>query len=223
VLLELASISLAQVYCKREEESVWYMSFLSGLLSLHCPHLQDLLLEEILGATPDTTLATVLESLDGRQEIARECFARLSWQQCGQVIDGANIQGRVGFVGLAEVDRDHRVVKSRVDRVHWDRVVWVGGIARDVDNDREGTLTVQHFLGKERWDGLVQVDAVDKDGGLENAWEGSSSLGLLDIPLDDLVLGNADSTGEIDGTSSAATQCSHYHDFGDLALVRLDY
>lgn len=115
-----------------------------------------------------------------------------------------------------------RLVKGGVDRVDGDRIVGVGGVARDIDNDGQVALVVEHLGGEERGDGLVKVDTVDKDLGLEDAGEGASGLGLGHVPLDNLGLGDADGAGEIASALAAAAQGAHDHDLWDLVVVEGD-
>lgn len=59
-----------------------------------------------------------------------------------------------------------RLVESRVDSVDGNRVVGVGGVATDINNDSEsplGSHGVDRFGRDERRNLHAQVDAVDKD------------------------------------------------------------
>lgn len=75
------------------------------------------------------------------------------------MINGNDIE-RLGVLCL---DRNGRLVKGSVDGVNWDRVVGVGGIARDIADDRQCTLSIKHFACDERRNLGCQVDAVYKD------------------------------------------------------------
>jgi hypothetical protein len=58
------------------------------------------------------------------------------------------------------------LVERRVDRVDWNRVVGVGRVATDIDDDAKSALVADlsnRFRRDERGDLAREVDAVDKD------------------------------------------------------------
>ena len=72
--------------------------------------------------------------------------------------------------------------EERVDRVDWDRVVWVGSVAGNVADDAEfAVLRIKTVWADEWWDRVGEIDAVDKDlrslkSGYGRAWTVSTYI-----------------------------------------------
>lgn len=95
--------------------------------------------------------------------------------------------GELGAVTL-NLDVDGGLVESGVDVVHGDGVVRVCGVAADIaDNAQLAIRRLQALHVDERWDGLGEVDAVDKDVRLNNLRVWARTLrGLGEIPFLDV-------------------------------------
>lgn len=77
--------------------------------------------------------------------------------------------------------------------------------ANVADNAELALRRLQALLADERWDGLGEVDAVDKDVRLNDlgVWA-VALLGLCEIPLEDL--GAVDLLEQVDGTRTTAAE-----------------
>jgi hypothetical protein len=135
------------------------------------------------------------------------------------------------------------VIESCAPIVNGNRVVGVGGIAADVNQDRKGTRSsFDHVLSDEGWNFGGEIDAVNKNVVLKDFLEGTTHAGFVDIPLDDVfsiklrllldknittakaglscrqvwnhLLWNADMCSKIGSTRSTAAERTHHHDRG---------
>src|SRR5690349_15291483 len=66
---------------------------------------------------------------------------------------------------------DGGLVKSCVDIVDGNWVVWIGSITADIANYAESAVSrLQTFFVDKRRYGLGEVDAIDEDVGFDNLW-----------------------------------------------------
>lgn len=78
------------------------------------------------------------------------------------MVDGDDQKWR----SFGSLDSHGRLIKSSIDVVDWDGVVGVSGVATDIDNNCQLTVGVGQSLPvDEVGDGLIEVNAVDKDIG----------------------------------------------------------
>lgn len=165
-----------------------------------CRHLA---VEQLLGLLPHPRCLAVLERQEARQKGLAESFACLSWEKAGQMIYRDDRKRRV----VISRHGQRRVRERAILRVNRDRVVRVGGVARDVADDGELALgRGERLLVKERRDRLGQVDAVDEDVGLDDFAERAALGRLRHVPLDDLLVWDAGLLAQVDRTSAAAAE-----------------
>jgi hypothetical protein len=132
------------------------------------------------------------------------------------VVDGDDAQ--LGALGQGLVHwqgRAAEVAPGGVDRNGVDRGI---GVARDVGDDAEAALgDAEGLEGHEgRSGGGAEENAVDEEVRLNDLGEGTALLGLLKIPLEDILL--ADLAAKLSGALSAATQSTNDDDPGGLAV-----
>ena len=96
----------------------------------------DLFLEQLLGLLPDTHVLPVLQTEQTWEQVGAESLGRLAGQQAGQVVDADDTERQV-VAALRERDGHGRFAEGGVDVVDGDRVVGVGGVARDVADDAQ--------------------------------------------------------------------------------------
>lgn len=131
------------------------------------------------------------------------------------MVDRAHIQRH----GIGGRDRDNGLIEGGVDRIDGDRVVRVSGVTRNITDDGQFARAIDQFLGDERRDLLVKIDAVDKDIGLHDLRERTASLGFIDVPLDDVFFGNTSLASEITRAGTTSSKSAHHHYLGVLIVV----
>lgn len=119
---------------------------------------RDLLTEQLLGIRPDALVLAVVQGEQRRLEALAKGLGGLAGQHRGQVVDADDGERRRVLVVL-DGDGDGGVVKGGVDGVDGDGVVWVGRVARDVDDDAEVAAGLgEEFVVDKGRDGGVQVN-----------------------------------------------------------------
>lgn len=128
----------------------------------------NLILEQLLRLLPDAHVLPVLQTEQTGQQRSAESLGRLARQQAGQVVDADDAQ-RQAVAALGQWHGNRRAGEGGVDVVDGNRVVGVGGVARDVADDTEAARGGRERLCvNERRDLGGQVDAVDEDVGLDD-------------------------------------------------------
>lgn len=145
-----------------------------------------LLLVKIFGLCPHAGVL-VLQLEKGREQVGTELLGGFPWEEGGEMVDGDDVEmgvSRTNFSGNC------RAVEGGVHIVNWYRVVGVGGIAADVDNNGETAIlsSLDDLLGgDEGRDGRREIYAVDEDVDIQNLLEWSTLSGFSHIPLVDVV------------------------------------
>ena len=180
----------------------------------------DLIIEKLLGLLPDTDILPVLETEQAGKQVCAEGLGCLTGQQTGQVVDADNAQWQT-VAALRERHWYCGLAEGGVDVVDGDRVVGVGGVARDVaDNAQAARLSRQRLGVDEGRDLGGEVDAVDEDIGLDDLLvRARLGGGLLDVPLDDVFKTGANA--EVDSTTAATTESADDEDARVVAGLRL--
>lgn len=170
--------------------------------------LGELLPEKLLSVGPHSFRRAVGELEQRGQQVAAELLGRFPWEERRQVVNGNHIQTRELWSGIAgqQLRRKHRdlqanspninsnggLIKGGVDAIDGYGVVWVGGVAADINNDPQTPVLSGRnngIPGDKVRDLRGEIDAVDEDVYVENLREGSALGGLVHIPLDDVVPG----------------------------------
>jgi hypothetical protein len=184
----------------------------------------NLVLEQLLSLLPDADVLPVFEAEQTGEQVCAEGLGRFARKQTGQVVDTDHAQGQT-VATLGKRNRHGRLAEGGVDIVDGDRVVRVGGVARDItDNAQAARLSGQRLGVDEGRDLGGEIDAVDKDIRLDDllVWAGLSG-GLLDIPLDDIFKARTDA--EVDGAATATTESADHENarvVTGLSLAFLD-
>lgn len=135
------------------------------------------------------------------------------------MVDGDNQKWRP----VSGFDSHGRLIKSGIDVVDWDRVVGVSSVATDIDNNCQLTIGIgQRFSVDEVGDGLIEVNAVDKDIGflrlasyqftrrslltLNNLIERTALGGLGHIPLQDVFSRDTGFKAQINSSPPTSSQ-----------------
>ncbi|KAJ8052541.1 hypothetical protein LXG23DRAFT_50544 [Yarrowia lipolytica] len=177
---------------------------------------QNVFVEQSLSSGPDRSSVSLRKLQERRQQSLRKGLGSLSRQKRGQVVDRAH--GQLG--ASSGLNRHGGMVERGSNCVHGDRVVGVGGVSRDVDNDTElSGLLVEQIVVDERRNGLRQVDAVDEDIRVSNLLEGSTLLGLVHVPSNDVLFGDTDLSGQINGTGSTSAKSTNHQDGRELGAL----
>jgi hypothetical protein len=182
----------------------------------------DLVLEKLLGLLPDADVLPVLEAEQTGEQVCAESFGRFARKQTGQVVNADHAEGQT-VAAFGKRNRHGRLAESGVDVVDGDRVVRVGGVARDItDNAQAARLSGQRFGVDEGRNLGGEVDAVDEDIRLDDllVWARLSG-GLLDVPLDDVLKARTDA--EVDGTTTATSESTDDENARVVAGLRLAF
>jgi hypothetical protein len=123
----------------------------------------DLVLEQLLSLLPDADVLPVLEAEQTGEQVCAESLRRFAREQTGQVIDADHAEGQT-VAALGKRNRHGRLAEGGVDVVDGDRVVGVGGVARDVADDAQAARLRGERLGIDEGRDLGgEVDAVDEN------------------------------------------------------------
>lgn len=182
----------------------------------------DLVLEQLVGALPDTDILPVLEAQQTGKQVCAESLRRFAGEQTGQVVNADHAQ-RQAVATLGERDGHCRFRECGVNVVDGNRVVRVGGVAGDVADDAQAArLSGQRLSIDEGRDLGGEVDAVNEDIGLDDLLVGAGlGGGLLDVPLDDVFEAGADA--KVDGSATAATESADDEDARVVASLSLAF
>jgi hypothetical protein len=203
----------------------------------------NLVLEKLLCLLPDASSVAVLKLQQAGKQVVGESLGRLAGEKGGEVVDGDDVElglstvviislysipvwkarSSGGFSGenLRNINGNGRLLEGGVDGVDRDRVVGVGGVARNINNN--GELAGRSSKGSSINEGgnrLRKVDAVDEDVGLDDLHERSSLGGLSHIPSDDVLLGDSSLNTEVDSSTSTSSKSTNNENSRLLSSLR---
>ncbi|KAH3666923.1 hypothetical protein OGAPHI_003373 [Ogataea philodendri] len=124
------------------------------------------------------------------------------------------------FRTLGGVDLDGWFLEHGGDRVHRNRVVWVGGVCRNVHDGSKVSLFSIESLQVDKWrNWLRKVDTVHKDVCFDDFLERTALCGFFHVPFQDVVFRNANFTTKVNGTRSASSQSTNHKNLWVLASL----
>lgn len=107
--------------------------------------------------------------------------------------------------------------------IDWHGIVGIVGIATDITGD---TKLAPRFCegceGDKRWDGLCEIDAIDEDIRGCDLRKRSPRCSLSHVPFQYVGSRNPDNLTEIDGSGTAAAQCTHDKDARMLVVSPME-
>ena len=109
--------------------------------------------------------------------------------RCRYFTHGGKHPGEVFRACDSPVHRNCWLRECCVHVVDWYGIVWVGGVAAHINDDRQATRCSRGnlFPSEERRNGRRKIDAVDEDVNIKDLLEWSALCCLSQIPFEDIV------------------------------------